>query len=207
MSRNRGKTPASLPCRAAGTSRNRRGDAAFDDPLASREKRRGLLPRKPCDFRRSRTYAADAPVGERIGFAPLLFSMEKKTPIHRDRPARWTADSLHSRPAILSGSFSEKKMRTEFSAEGRGRGDRPKRRASAGEASRGGSRLRRLAPAGRDGTDAPIFGRRAESAPDPRYFPAEGDKFGIFPLTLPERNSTVRLVNYYYFYHFSKTWE
>ena len=131
----------------------------------------------------------------------------KKTPIHRDRPARRTADSLHSRPAILSGSFSEKKVRTEFSAEGRGRGDRPKRRASAREASRGGSRLRRLAPAGRDGTDAPIFGRRAESAPDPRYFPAEGDKFGIFPLTLPERNSTVRLVNYYYFYHFSKTWE
>ena len=78
MSRNRGKTPASLPCRAAGTSRNRRGDAAFDDPPASREKRRGLLPRKPCDFRRSRTYAADAPAGERIGFAPLLFSMEKR---------------------------------------------------------------------------------------------------------------------------------
>ena len=207
MSRNRGKTPASLPCRAAGTSRNRRGDAAFDDPPASREKRRGLLPRKPCDFRRSRTYAADAPAGERIGFAPLLFSMEKRprSIVIVQRGGRRTP-YIHSRSAILSGSFSEKKMRTEFSAEGRGRGNRPKRRASAREASRGGSRLRRLAPAGRDGTDAPIFGRRAESAPDPRYFPAEGDKFGIFPLTLPERNSTVRLVNYY-FYHFSKTWE
>lgn len=131
MSRNRGKTPASLPCRAAGTSRNRRGDAAFDDPPASREKRRGLLPRKPCDFRRSRTYAADAPAGERIGFAPLLFSMEKRPRSIVIVPARRTADSLHSRPAILSGSFSEKKVRTEFSAEGRGRGDRPKRRASA----------------------------------------------------------------------------
>ena len=64
-------------------SRNRRGDAAFDDPPASREKRRGLLPRKPCDFRRSRTYAADAPAGERIGFAPLLFSMEKRQDVYK----------------------------------------------------------------------------------------------------------------------------
>lgn len=124
MSRNRGKTPASLPCRAAGTSRNRRGDAAFDDPPASREKRRGLLPRKPCDFRRSRTYAADAPAGERIGFAPLLFSMEKRprSIVIVQRGGRRTP-YIHSRSAILSGSFSEKKMRTEFSAEGRGRGN------------------------------------------------------------------------------------
>ena len=108
MSRNRGKTPASLPCRAAGTSRNRRGDAAFDDPPASREKRRGLLPRKPCDFRRSRTYAADAPAGERIGFAPLLFSMEKRprSIVIVQRGGRRTP-YIHSRSAILSGSFSE----------------------------------------------------------------------------------------------------
>ena len=130
MSRNRGKTPASLPCRAAGTSRTRRGAAAFDDPPASREKRRGLLPRKPCDFRRSRTYAADAPAGERIGFAPLLFSMEKRprSIVIVQRGGRRTP-YIHSRSAILSGSFSEKKMRTEFSAEGRGRGNRPKPRS------------------------------------------------------------------------------
>ena len=202
MSRNRGKTPASfLP-----------GRRHLSKPSRRRCVRRSArLPGKAARSAAAQTLRFPTFADIRSGctgrgtdrLRAAAFFDGKKTPIHRDRPARRTADSLHSRSAILSGSFSEKKVRTEFSAEGRGRGDRPKRRASAREASRGGSRLRRLAPAGRDGTDAPRFSVAEPKAPPIRdIFPAEGDKFGIFPLTLPERNSTVRLVNYYYFLPF-----